>query len=71
MNYSIMVYNAELRVHQLKSINFSNKMYARNFTCLLFIVSDGGKETSKVTFGYELNVMPYFMEDIQCAFPVP
>lgn len=46
-------------------------MYARNFTCLLFIVSDGGKETSKVTFGYELNVMPYFMEDIQCAFPVP
>lgn len=42
-----------------------------NFTCLLFIVSGGGKETSKVTLGYELSVTPYFMEDRQCAFPVP
>lgn len=58
-----MVYNAQLRLHQLKSVNFSNKMYAHNFTSLLFIVSDGGKETSKVTLGYELNITPNFMED--------
>lgn len=38
-------------------------MYAHNFTSLLFIVSDGGKETSKVTLGYELNITPNFMED--------